>query len=421
MSTLADTARQRSTLRLAGRAAAIPPSATATLDARAKELIAGGLDVINLTSGEPAFATVEPAARAGVSAIQDDFTRYTPAAGIPELRAAVANRLRRHGAAYTSGDVVITAGAKQALHYAFTALLQPGDEVLIPAPHWVSYPHMVKLAGGVPVVLAPGQGDGLRLTPAAVRAGASRRSRLLLINNPSNPSGVVYSRKELADLAEAALESGIALISDEICDHWVYGDTEFVSLASLSAEIAANTVTIGGVSKTYAMTGWRIGWTATPQPIANSISAIQSHTASAPSSISQKAALGALQDADLEPELRRRREELAARRYSTLSALAAVPGIEVDGNPEGAFFVFADVSGTYGLRTAGRTIRSAADFAELLLSEVNVAVVPGADFGAPHHVRISYTVPPDRLRTALTRIAVFRKSLQQADQGEPRG
>ncbi len=402
---------ERVAVRLAARAAGIPPSATALLDARAKQLIADGLDVINLTSGEPAFPTVSAAADAGIKAIEEDFTRYTAAAGISQLRTAVADRLAGRGAPYAADDIVITSGAKQAVHYAFTALLDPGDEVVIPTPYWVSYPHMVSLAGGVPVPLRPVSGSGLRITPEQLRTAVSPRTRLLILNNPSNPSGVVYTRDELTALAAVAVEHGIVMISDEICDHWIYGDTEFTTLSSLGPDVAAHTVTIGGASKTYAMTGWRIGWLAAPRHLARAVAAIQSHTASAPSSISQRAALGAL-EADIDTELGRRRDELAARRKTTLAAIAGMPGITVDGDPRGAFFVFADVSGSYGLRAGDRVIHSAADFAEHLLADAGVAVVPGADFAAPDHLRISYTVPPDRLKEALSRLETFVRDLR---------
>ncbi|MFE1289568.1 pyridoxal phosphate-dependent aminotransferase [Streptomyces sp. NPDC058751] len=406
MSTATPAPEAISRVRLARRAAQVPPSATAALDAQAKALIAQGVDVINLTSGEPAFPTVEPAGQAALDAIAADFTRYTPAAGIPELRAAVAEFLNRHGTTYEPGQVVITAGAKQALHYAFTTLVEPGDEILIPAPYWVSYPHLAALAGGTLVPVRPAPGAGLKVTADQLRAAVTDRTRVILLNNPANPSGVVYDRTELAALVQVAIDHDLAIISDEICDHWVFGAAEHVSVAALGPEAAQRTLTIGGVSKTFAMTGWRIGWVAAPAPVAQAITAIQSHTASAPSSISQKAAHGAL-TADLTSELERRRLELDERRRTTIKALADIPGIEVDGNPEGAFFLLADVSGTYGRTLAGRTITSAADFAELLLTEANVAVVPGADFAAPHHVRISYTVPPDRLTEALGRLAAF--------------
>lgn len=406
-------ASHASAIRLSSRAAQLPPSATAALDAHAKQLIAEGVDVVNLTSGEPDFPTVEPAAHAAIRAVEDDFTRYTPAAGIPELRDAVAAYLNRHGTGYQPGDVVVTAGAKQALHHAFTVLLEKDDEVLLPAPYWVSYPHLITLAGGVPVTVHPGAADGAKLTPSQLRKALTDRTRAVVLNSPANPSGAVYSQAELAELAAVAAEADLTIVSDEICDHWVYDDAAFSSVAALGDDIAARTVTVGGVSKTFAMTGWRIGWAAAPRPIAAALSAAQSHTSSAPSSISQRAALGAL-TADLTTELAQRRAALDERRQAVLHALAAMPLLQLHNDPRGAFFVFADVSASYGLRSGTRTITSAADFAEVLLQQARVAVVPGADFGAPDHVRISYTLAPERLREAMERLTRFSASLAPA-------
>ena len=267
----------------------------------------------------------------------------------------------------------MAAGAKQALHHAFTVLLEAGDEVLVPAPYWVSYPHLISLAGGV--VVAVEAGPGLKITPRVLRNAVTPCTRVLLLNSPADPTGVVCSRTELTELAAVVIEHHLTIVSDEICDHWDFGETTFTSVAALSPQIAQRTDTIGGVSKTYAVIGWRIDWIAAPEPVAEAIAAVQSHTASALSSISQRAALGVL-EADLSgaltEELGSRRAALDARGLTTLKALAGIPRIVVDSGPTGAFFLFADVSGTYGFTCDGSAISSAADFA------------------APHYVRISY-------------------------------
>lgn len=392
--------------RLAARAAGLAPSTTAALDARAKALIADGADVVNLTGGEAEFPTVAPAADAAVAAIEEGFTRYTPAAGMRALRRAVADHLDTAGLHYGPENVLITAGAKQALFHAFMALVDPGDEVLVPAPYWVSYPEMIRLAGGAPVPLWSG-GSGLRAETLA--AALTPRTRVLLLNNPGNPTGDVLDRLRVAELVQAAAAHGVTVISDEIFDHLVYGG-EFVRTATLGSEDSV--VTVGGFSKTYAMTGWRIGYAAGPASLIAAMTAIQSHTTSAPSSISQRAALGAL-SADLTGELERRRQTLDRQRRQVLRALAELPLLAVEGRPQGGFFVFLDVSGTYGWVPAGEevAIADAAGFAEALLRRVQVAVVPGADFGAPNHVRLSFTPAPDQLDEALDRLRAFLTDL----------
>src|SRR5689334_22089135 len=282
---------------LSHRAAMVPPSSTASLDAHVKQLISDGVDVVNLTGGEVDFPTPDEACRGGAEAIERGLTRYTAVAGILPLRAAISARLESMWKCpHPADQIVVTNGAKQALANAFAVLLDPGDEVLLQAPHWVSFPHMVTLAGGVPVVIPTGAETGFKLTPAMVTSRITNRTKVLLLNSPSNPTGVAYDRNELEALAAVAVEHGLVIVSDEIYGDLVYPGATSTSVASLSEEIRSRTITIAGFSKTFAMTGWRIGFAAGPKPVVSAMTALQGHTTSAPSTISQYAALAALVD-----------------------------------------------------------------------------------------------------------------------------
>ncbi|EWM19031.1 pyridoxal phosphate-dependent aminotransferase [Kutzneria sp. 744] len=389
------------------RAAGLPLSSTATLDAHVKKLAAEGVDVINLTGGELDFPTPDVACRGGIDAITSGFTRYTAVSGIAPLRQAIAERLtEKWRCPYEGDDVVVTNGAKQALANAFAVLLDPGDEVILQAPHWVSFPHMISLAGGVPIVVETDAGTGFKFDRDAIVDRITVRTKALLINSPSNPTGVVYSRAELTALAELAAEYNLAIVSDEIYSDLVYGGVEFTSVASLGADTRSRTITVGGFSKTFAMTGWRVGFAAGPRPVIAAMSALQGHTTSAPSSISQRAALAALVDEPIQ-ELADRKAELERRRRLTCDGLADLPGLRLAVEPEGAFFALVDVSGTYGRQHDGVEIKDAATFAERLLHEVQVAVMPGADFGVPDHIRISYAVGAAEITEAFRRIRAF--------------
>jgi aspartate aminotransferase len=390
---------------LSHRATRVPPSSTASLDAYVKQLVADGVDVVNLTGGEVDFPTPDQACRGGVDAIELGLTRYTAVAGILALRKAIAERLdAQWKCPHTADQIVVTNGAKQALANAFAVLLDPGDEVLIQAPHWVSFPHMVTLAGGEPVVIPTGAGTGFKLTPSMVEDRITSRTKVLLINSPSNPTGVVYDRRELEALAAVALKHDLVIISDEIYGDLVYADATFTSVASLSEEIRSRTITVAGFSKTFAMTGWRVGFAAGPKPVISAMTALQGHTTSAPSTISQYAALAAVVDEPV-AELARRKEDLDFRRGMMRGGLSAIPGMTLAVEPRGAFFAFADVTGFYG----HNGITDAATFAERLLADAQVAVMPGADFGAPDHVRLSYAVSADSITTALERMRDFAR------------
>jgi len=389
---------------LSSRARSLPASSTAALDADIKARIAGGADIINLTGGELDFPTPEQAADGARRAITEGLTRYTPVAGVRPLREAIARRLSEHwNCSYDAAQIVTTNGAKQALAQVFTVLCEPGDEVILPAPYWVSFPHMIALAGALSVTV-PTVDTGFKLTPAALRAHLTPRSRVLLLNNPSNPTGVVYERSELLALAQAAVEHGLIIVTDEIYGDLVHVGASFTSVASLGPEIAERTVTIGGFSKTYAMTGWRIGFAAAPLPVAAALTAVQGHTSSAPSSISQYAALAALTDGT-ETELARRAAELSTRRTIMRDGILNLPPIRLTAPPQGGFFAFADISALYA-----RPGDDAGSVARDLLEHAGVAVMPGNDFAAPDHVRLSYGVATEDIVRALDRIGTYLKS-----------
>lgn len=392
---------------LSSRAKTLPASSTAALDAHVKSLLADGADIINLTGGELDFPTPEQAADGARRAIAEGRTRYTPVAGITPLREAIARRLATHwGCSYEAAQIVTTNGAKQALAQIFTVLCEPGDEVILAAPYWVSFPHMIALAGAVPVVVDTA-GTGFKLTPQALRARITPRTRVLLLNSPSNPTGVVYDRSELRALAEVALDNRLTIVSDEIYGDLVHEGATWTSVASLGPEVAERTVTVGGFSKTYAMTGWRIGFAAAPRAVAAALSAVQGHTSSAPSSISQYAALAAL-TGDTDTELARRAKELNTRRALLRDGLAALPPLRLAAEPQGGFFALVDVRGL----CAGSG-EDASTVARDLLEHAGVAVMPGRDFGAPGHVRLSYAVAGDDISRALHRIALHLKSIDE--------
>ena len=378
------------------------------MDARAKALVAQGIDIVNLTAGEPDFETL-PAARAGgIAAIESGFTRYPPVPGIPELRAAIAKKLERdNGVDYKANQIVVSNGAKQSIYNALMVLLDPGDEVLIPIPAWVSYPEMVRLAGGTPVTVdtAP---SGYRLDAASIAAAVTPRTKVIMLNSPSNPTGVVCTDAELREVAQLALERDLYVISDEIYEKLTYG-AEFISIASLGDEIKDRTITVNGFSKAYAMTGWRMGYAAATAEIAEAMSGFQSQCTSGASSISQKAALAAL-EGDQAP-VEAMRVQFDRRRRYVAERLQAMPGVKLDGLPEGAFYIFPRVDDLYGRTVAGTRIDGSITFAQALLERARVAVVPGQPFGADRHIRISYACSLETLTEGMDRMDAFASSL----------
>ena len=391
-------------LRTARRMRALEPSATLAMAARASAMTAAGIDVIDLSVGEPDFPTPAHICRAAEEAIRAGKTKYTPAAGIPQLRAAVAaDYSRRTGLAVSPAQVVVSNGAKHSLHNVFTALLDEGDEVIVPTPYWVSYAELIKLAGAKPVLVETRIEDDFKLSPAALRAALSPRSRMLLLCSPSNPTGVVYSAEELGALADVAIERDLAVVSDEIYDQLVYDGRASVSFPTLRPGLEHRTVVVAGVSKTYSMTGWRIGWTIAPEPLSKAIANLQSQETSNPASVSQHAAVAALTGpqecvAEMCRAFERRRDFVVRR-------LESLPGIRL---PEigGAFYAFFDIRQPLErMRSAG--IGTSTAWCEALLEQKHVALVAGSAFGAEGHVRMSFATAEEKLAAGIDRIASF--------------
>ncbi|MDN5326900.1 MAG: aspartate aminotransferase [Moorella sp. (in: firmicutes)] len=396
-------------MQLAQRAAGISPSPTLAIDAQAKAMKAKGVKVINFSAGEPDFGTPEHIKQAAVDALAAGFTRYTPVAGIPELRQAICASLAARGVTYEPADIVVSCGAKHSLYNAMQVLLNDGDEVILSAPFWVSYYEQVKLAGGVPVVVTTGPDTGFKLTPGLLEAAITPRTRLLILNSPCNPTGAVYSREELAALAEVIVARDLVVISDEIYAALLYDGLTHTSIASLAPEVKERTIIIDGVSKTYAMTGWRIGYAAAPRPVAKAMTDLQSHSTSNPTSIAQKAAVAALTGSQEAVEMMRR--EFEQRRNRILAGLRDLPGIECN-QPGGAFYVFPYIGKLFGRKFRGLVLGNSTDVATALLNEFQVAVVPGVAFGAEPYLRLSYATSMDQIEAGLERLRAFVTELE---------
>lgn len=393
---------QAACLRLANRMASLEPSATLAMAARAGAMKAAGVDVIDLSVGEPDFPTPEHICRAGEAAIAAGKTKYTPAAGIPALREAVAaDYARRSGLEVTPAQVIVSNGAKHSLHNLFTALLNEGDEVIVPTPYWVSYAELIKLAGARPVLVETTIEDDFKLQPAAFEAAVTPQTRMLLLCSPSNPTGVVYTRTELEALADIAIAADMAVVSDEIYDQLVFDGRESVSFPTLRPGLAARSIVVAGVSKTYSMTGWRIGWTISPAPLAKAMGSLQSQETSNPCSVSQHAAVAALtgpQDC-----VTAMRDAFQVRRDLVVDRLRQIPGVKI---PEigGAFYAFFDIRASLG--KPGGPATSVA-WCEQLLEQEQVATVAGSAFGAEGYVRMSFAASEEKLAAGLDRIARF--------------
>ncbi|MHB8987100.1 MAG: pyridoxal phosphate-dependent aminotransferase, partial [Eubacteriales bacterium] len=374
-------------MQLADRAKNISPSPTLTIDARAKEMRAAGLQVVNFGAGEPDFETPDHIREAAVEAIREGKTRYTPVAGTPELKKAIIHKLLKdQGLEYSLSEIVVSAGAKHSLYNAFQVLCQPGDEVILPSPYWVSYLEQIKLAGAAPVIVETTAGEGFKLRTDRLKSALTQLTKLVVLNSPGNPTGAVYTEEELRVLGGVILESSAMVISDEIYEKLVYDGLAHVSIASLSPELKKRSVLINGVSKAYAMTGWRIGYAAAPPPVARAMADLQSHSTSNPTSIAQDAAVAAL--AGDQSPVGIMVKEFARRRDYMLERLLAIPGVTCS-RPGGAFYLFPGVSAYLGRSCRGKEIKNATDLAAVLLEDAQVAVVPGVAFGNDNYIRLS--------------------------------
>jgi aspartate aminotransferase len=380
------------------------------VDAKSKQMMAEGIDVVSFSVGEPDFDTPDHIKQAGIKAIEAGHTKYTPAAGTLELRKAICEKLRKdNGLEYKPEQIVVSNGAKQSIYNAYQILLDPGDEVIIQAPYWVSYPEMVKLAGGVPVVIDTNEANGFKMTAEMIEAKLTDRTRAINLNSPSNPTGAVYTRSELEAIAKVAVAHDLMIITDEMYEKLVYEGAEHISIASLGPEVKARTITVNGMSKAYAMTGWRMGYTASETIYAKAMGDLQSQSTSGPSSISQKAAVQALVGPQ-EP-IEAMRKAFDERRQYMLKRVNAIPGWSCRVAPVGAFYVFANVSGVFGKTIRGKLIQNANDLEAVLLDEARVALVSGGGFGAPDCIRFSYATSMQRIEEGLNRIEALMREV----------
>jgi aspartate aminotransferase len=397
---------------LAKRLATLAPSATLAVQAKAKELKSRGIDVISFGAGEPGepdFDTPQRVKDAAIQAMRRGQTKYTEVPGVPELRAAVCAKFKRdNGLDYEPADVLVSCGAKHTLYNIFVALLDPGDEVLVPSPYWVSYPEQVRLLDGVPVTVATREASGFDLDPDAIAAAVTPKTKLLVLNSPNNPTGAVFSPATLQAVARIAVERGLWVISDE-CYEALTFEGRHVSIASFGPELKARTIVVNTCSKAYAMTGWRIGFAAGPRAIIRAMTDVQSQVTSNPSSIAQWAAVEALSGP--QDEVAKMAGEFDRRRRLIIDGLNALPGVRCV-MPKGAFYAFANVAGLFGKRRPdGEPLAGSGDVASFLLDEARVAVVPGADFGSDAHIRMSYATSASLISEGLTRMAAALKTL----------
>lgn len=385
------------------RAQRTSPSPTLAITAKARKMREEGIDVLSFGAGEPDFDTPEFIKEAAIAALREGFTKYTPTAGIEPLRKAICEKLwRDNGLKYEPNQIIVTCGGKHALYNTFQVICDPGDEVIIPAPYWVSYPEMVKLADGVPVFVYADESTGFVPAIDAIREKITARTRAIVVNSPCNPTGAVFPRQTLKEIAALALKHDLYIISDEIYEKMVYDGHEHFSIASLGEEVKKRTILVNGMSKAYSMTGWRIGYAAAERELIAAMTRIQDQSTSNPTSIAQRAALAALQAP--EDTVKQMVAAFAERRRAIVDGLNNIPGFRC-AEPGGAFYAFPNVSALYGKRWGDRVVNNSDAFAEYLLEVARVAVVPGSGFGADENIRLSYACSLDTIRNGLARIA----------------
>jgi aspartate/methionine/tyrosine aminotransferase len=389
--------------RISARIGGIAESATLAVDAKAKALKAAGRPVIGFGAGEPDFPTPDYIVEAAVEACRDPRNhRYTPAGGLPELKAAIVDKtLRDSGYTVTAGQVLVTNGGKQAIYEAFATILDPGDEVLLPAPYWTTYPEAIRLAGGVPVEILADETQGYKVTVDQLEAAVTDRTKAMLFCSPSNPTGAVDTPEEVEAIGRWLLDQGLWVITDEIYEHLTYGDTVTSSLPVVVPELAERCIVVNGVAKTYAMTGWRVGWLLGPADVVKAATNLQSHQTSNVNNVAQRAAIAAL-EGDL-TAVAEMREAFDRRRRTMVRMLNEVPGVECP-EPTGAFYAYPSVKGVLGREIGGRTASTSAELAEIILEQAEVAVVPGEAFGAPGYLRLSYALGDEDLVEGVARI-----------------
>lgn len=396
-------------LELSRKAKAVKPSSTLAITAKAKELKAQGLDIVGFGAGEPDFNTPDNINNAAIKAIHDGFTKYTPASGTNELKEAVCKKFKSfNNLNYNANQIVISNGGKHSLTNIFEAILNPGDEVIIPAPYWLSYPEIVKLADGVPVIIRAEKSQNYKVTAAQIAAACTDKTKAFILNSPNNPTGMIYTKEELEAIASVIVEKDIYVVSDEIYENLVYGEDDHISIGSLNEEIYKRTITCNGLAKSYAMTGWRIGYTGSSVEIAKLMSSVQSHQTSNPNSIAQKAAVEALngpQDTVIAMN-----EEFNKRREYMVSRVSAMPLVDAL-SPQGAFYMFIDFSEVLGKEYKGEKILTTEQIGDILINDYNVAVIPCGDFGFNDHIRLSYAISLEQIKKGLDRIETFLKTL----------
>jgi len=388
--------------RIADRAKVLSPSLTLAIDSKAKAMKAEGIDVVGFGAGEPDFDTPQHIKDACAAALAAGFTKYTPAAGIPELRQAIADKHKReNGLTYKPSQIIVSCGGKHSCYNVILATCQANDEVIIPAPYWLSYPEMVKLANAKPVIIETTDKSDFKVTPAQLRAAITPNTRLFILNSPSNPTGSVYTPDEIKALGDVCVEKGVLIMSDEIYEHLTYDGTVTRSVASFSPAHFEHTIIVHGFAKAWSMTGWRLGWTAAPEPIAKAIDAIQGHSTSNPTSFAQKGAVAALNGS--QEHLPKWLAEFSKRRSFAHAKLNAMPGVTC-ANAKGAFYLFPNISGT-GLKSS--------EFCAKLLEQEKVAAVPGIAFGADDYIRLSYATSMANLEKGLERMDRFVRGLKR--------